>query len=131
MNKIKKIIITGIIILVLFGSFILYYNSFVKKVYCTRYGAFIDEKEELNNITFKFKLNGKVKSGMFDQIYEYETKTQAKKHYDSLKSQKNYSKKIEGNKVIVTHDEVIVLGISDYKRKDILNKYKEFGYECK
>ena len=128
----KKIII-GIVVSIIICCivFSIYYINVTKKLVCTRYGAFDSSKGETDNITFKFNIKGKVKEGIAEQIYEYDSTEEAKRFYKNLNLPKMYKIKLDDTKVIIIHDEMKLLDNPDYDRETIIKKYGEYGYECK
>lgn len=132
MKRTKIIYGIGIsLIVLLIVGIVFYYMNFMKKVVCTREGAYYTETPQTDTIIFKFKLDGTVKKGLVNQVFDFETEEGAKKYFELIPDQEKYKKELKNKNVIVTFEEKVSFDDKEYKRKDIIKTYKELGYECK
>jgi len=132
MKRTKIIYGMGIsLIIISIVGIIFYYMNFTRKLVCTRTGAYYTEEEQTDTITFSFKLDGTIKKGIVEQVFDFEKEEDAKNYYDVIPNQKGYKKEIKNKNVVVTFEEVLALNEKEYKRKDIKKKYKELDYACK
>lgn len=132
MKRTKIIYGMGIsLIIISIVGIIFYYMNFTRKLVCTRTGAYYTEEEQTDTITFSFKLDGTIKKGIVEQVFDFEKEETAKIYYNSITNQDGYKKELKNKKVVITFEKVLALNEKEYKRNDIKKQYKELDYACK